>query len=240
MLTLGGCTPKEHFDLLQTKHLLSNKKPAYHTHFEYYILPRDRVKVVIYKTPEEREILDAYPSLSTSIDRSGILVGPHGRIVLPLIGSVKISGMTQLVAARKIARMYRKHFKKAVVYLEVVNKRAYILGEVRRPGVLKLDRGSLTLLEAVAMAGDLTDNAVRTAILIISHTRSGKMVMRSIDLTHFDQLNSVNMLILPNDIVYVQPDKWRKTKARLNDILPMLSTVGAVISPAKNIQAMTQ
>jgi polysaccharide export outer membrane protein len=240
MLALGGCTPKENFTLLKTDHLVSNQKPSYHTHFEYYILPGDRVRVVLYKTPEEREILDTYPTLSTGINSGGILVGPHGHIVLPLIGAVKIGGLTQSAAAEKITRRYRKRFAKASVYLEVTNKRAYILGEVRRPGVLKMDRDHMTLLEAIAMAGDLTDNAVRTAILVITHTRSGKMVMRSIDLTHFDQLASMNLAIVPGDIIYVQPDKWRKTKAHLNDILPMLSSIGAFISPVKDAHTLVQ
>ena len=240
VLMLGGCTPKENFTLLKTDHLSSNRKPTYHTHFEYYILPGDRVKIVLYKTPEERDLLDTYPSLSTGANSSGILVGPHGHVVLPLIGSVKISGLTQSAAAEKIARRYRKRFPKASVYLEVTNKRAYILGEVRRPGVLKMDRDHISLLEAIAMAGDLTDNAVRTAILVITHTRSGKMNMRSIDLTHFDTLASMNLAILPGDIIYVQPDTWRKTKAHLNDLLPILSGVGAFVTPAKDIKYMTQ
>jgi polysaccharide export outer membrane protein len=240
VLMLGGCTPKENFTLLKTDHLASNRKPTYHTLFEYYILPGDRVKVVLYKTPEERELLDTYPSLSTGVNSSGILVGPHGHVVLPLIGSVKISGLTQSAAAEKIARRYRKRFPKASVYLEVTNKRAYILGEVRRPGVLKMDRDHISLLEAIAMAGDLTDNAVRTAILVITHTRSGKMVMRAIDLTRFENLASMNMTIVPGDIIYVQPDKWRKTKARLNDILPMLSGIGAFISPVKEAHTLVQ
>ena len=236
LLGISGCTPKANFDLFQSSHPVKRaKKPNYHTHFEYYILPRDRVKVVIYKTPEEVELMDQYPSLSTSVDRMGILVGPHGRITLPLIGSVKIAGMTQSAAAEKIARMYRQHFKQAVVYLEVVNKRAYILGEVRRPGVLKLDRGSITLLEAIAMSGDLTDNAVRNEILIISHGRNGKLTMRAVDLTRFDTLNERAMMVMPNDIVYVKPDKWRKTKAHLNDIIPMLSAVGSFVAPVQNV-----
>jgi polysaccharide export outer membrane protein len=148
--------------------------------------------------------------------------------------------MTQNAAAEKIARRYRKHFAKASVYLEVTNKRAYILGEVRRPGVLKMDRDRLSIFEAIAMAGDLTDNAVRTAVLVVSHTRSGKMVMRSIDLTHFDALASMDLTIIPGDIIYVQPDKWRKTKAHLNDILPALSAIGAFVSPVKDTQSLTQ
>jgi polysaccharide export outer membrane protein len=241
LLFVSGCTPKADFDLLQSARAVKRAhKPNHHTHFEYYILPRDRVKVVIYKTPEEVELMDQYPTLSTSVDRMGILVGPHGRIALPLVGSIKISGLTQTAAAAKIARLYRRTFKRATVYLEVVNKRAYILGEVRHPGVLKLDRGSLTLLEAVAMSGDLTDSAVRTEILIISHARNGKMVMRAVDLTRFDHLNDASMMILPNDIVYVKPDKWRKTKAHLNDVLPMLSAVGSFVTPVKDVRTITR
>ncbi len=61
------------------------------------------------------------------------------------------------------------------VYVEVLNKRIYVLGEVNRPGVVKLDKEKMTLFEALAFSGDLTDNAVRNNI-IIGFTYTGKRI----------------------------------------------------------------
>ena len=224
----SGCTPKANYDLFSAQQDIAAKKIT-HKVYEYRIQPHDRVKILIYKNPEETELLDSYASLSTAVNKDGILVDAHGYVLLPLIGRIKLAGKTQHIASELIARRYSKHLRNPSVYLEVMNKRAFILGEVRKKGILRLNRETMGLIEAIATAGGLTDSAVRNNILIISDNRYGKKHIRSVDLTKFDSLNSVDMLIKPNDIIYVPSDKWKKIKVNINDMLPIISTANTAI-----------
>lgn len=240
LLFLSGCSQKN-YQLLQTEqNLTASSNTAKHIRFEYYILPHDRLKISIYKNPEETELLDAYANLSTSMTSSGILVNTRGYITLPLIGKIKVSGLTQEQAADRIAAKYKRYLRKPTVYLEAINKRAYILGEVRKPGVLKLDKESMTILEAIAFSGGLTDSAVREEIIIISHSRQGKMQIRKVNLTNFDTLTRSNMMVGPNDVIYVKPDKWKNFKVTSSNIASMFSIVGAVTQPAMAIKYITE
>ncbi len=228
LFLLSGCSPKANYDLFGAQQDIAAKKIT-HKVYEYHIQPHDRVKILIYKNPEETELLDSYASLSTAINKDGILVDAHGYVLLPLIGRIKLAGKTQHVASELIAQRYSKYLRNPSVYLEVMDKRAFILGEVQKKGILRLNRETMGLIEAIAIAGGMTDSAVRTNILIISDNRYGKKKIRSVDLTKFDSLNSIDMLIKPNDIIYVPSDKWRKIKANMNDILPIISTANTAI-----------
>lgn len=239
LFLVSGCTQKN-YQLLRTEQNITTHSQTKQMKFEYYILPHDRLKISIYKNPEESELIGAYSNLSTNMTSNGILVNAYGKISLPLIGRVKVSGLTQEQASSKIAKRYEKYLRRPTVYLEAVNKRAYILGEVKKPGVLKLDKEQMTLLEAIAFSEGLTNSAVREEIVIIHHDRSGKMQMRKINLTNFDTLSRENMTIVANDVIYIKPDKWKNFSVSSKNISSMLSIVGVVAQPAMAIKYLAE
>jgi len=107
--------------------------------FEYKIRPHDRVSISTYRHPE----------LSTSTNQvggnslgQGILVNSNGIIRLPLIDDVKIAGLTQPQAQR-----LREYLNHPSVQIEVMNKRAFVLGEVNHPGPVELRNEQIPLLQ---------------------------------------------------------------------------------------------
>ena len=76
----------------------------------------------------------------------------------------------------------------------------------------------MTLFEAIAFAGDLTDDAVRNEIIILSNSHTKGMQMRKVDLTNFDTMKYASLMLRPNDIVYVQPNNWKEFKVASDDI----------------------
>ncbi|MGC9350984.1 MAG: polysaccharide biosynthesis/export family protein, partial [Sulfurovum sp.] len=194
LLFINGCSEKSNYTLMQTKNAES-KKPSKVTSqsIEYRILPQDRLNVILYKNPEQTSAV-ALQDLGQKMNSEGILVNAAGYITMPLIGKIKVAGLTQTQAADRITEAYKTYLRTPSVYLEVMNKRIYVLGEVKNPGVVKLDKEKMTLFEALAFAGDLEDSAVRDNIIIVSNDPQNGLVMRSVDLTDFDGMNYAELM----------------------------------------------
>ncbi len=219
---LQGCTQQINYKLLQSKKNITTQKVLPNRYIEYKILPQDRLSINILK----------YPNISPIAQNSrGVLVNNLGNIYLPLIGKLKVKGLTQSSVARLLEKKYKKYLKNPTLYLEVINKRCYILGEIEKAGVIKMDGDRLTILEAIAYAGDLTDNAIRDNIIVISHNIKNKVTIRKIDLTNFDTLYSSNIIIKPNDIIYVQPNGWKEYKVNANNLVAPFANISAILAP---------
>lgn len=131
-------------------------------------------------------------------------INPNGKINFPLIGEIKAAGLTEAELENKIAKDLQSHIKKpqvSVTLLEVHSFRVYVLGEVIRSGQF-LVKGSLTAVQAIAMAGGFTPFASKSDIIIVNQQDHRKV--------HFDfkdfvkQNNSQQDLFLhPGDTVIV-------------------------------------
>ncbi len=222
-LVNSGCASKK-YELMQTQMPVEAEpaqKNAY-VNFEYRIQPHDRLSIVAYKYPEITPM---------EMNQKGILVDSNGDVNLPLVHRVHLAGLTQSQATRKLERLYKKYLRDPSFNVEVLNKRAYILGEVNKPGVIPLDRDRLTLLEAIAYAGDLKDDAVRDNIIILSRGLDGRLKMRKVDLTNFDKMQASNMLIKPNDIIYIQPDTWKKIRVNTQNLSTIVNAISSAATP---------
>ncbi len=228
LVILTGCSNDSNYKLLQTEHMVENQKITNRS-IEYRILPQDRLEVVLYKDPNQENMATS-GELGQKMTSKGILVDTSGNIILPLIGKVHVAGLTQTQAADKITRLYKKYLNTPSVYLEVLNKRILVLGEVNKPGVIELDKEKMTLFEALAHAGDLKDSAVRDNVIILSNDTHG-MHIRRVDLTHFDTMTYASLMLRPNDIVYVQPDNWKEFKVASNNFTAPFETIAKIASP---------
>ena len=234
LFLLNGCVSNEHYTLLQTKKENTQTVKVTDRSIEYRILPQDRLEVSLYKDPAQSSDLGMSPSggeLGQTMNKNGILVNAAGYISLPLIGKTKVAGLTQSQAANRITAGYKKYLNTPTVYVEVLNKRIFVLGEVKKPGVVKLDKEKMTLFEALATAGDLTDSAVRNEIMILSNNGKKGMQLRKINLTNFDKMNYASLMLRPNDIVYVQPNKWKQFKVAASDLTSPFSFIAMIAAP---------
>lgn len=224
LMLLNGCTGTTDYQLLQTdKETTSKSVTVSDRSIEYRILPQDRLEVALYKDPQQGQ--QATGALGQSMAQNGILVNASGYVPLPLIGNIKVAGLTQTQAANLITQHYKKYLNTPTVYVEVLNKRLFVLGEVRSPGVVKIDKEKMTLFEALANSGDLTDSAVRNEIVILSNIPGKGMQMRTVDLTKFDTMNYASLMLRPNDIVYVKPNSWKEFKVTSSDYLSILDPI---------------
>jgi len=237
---INGCsTSSTNYEMLQTnsqKKVNDIKTTA--ASIEYRILPQDRLQVVLYKDPNQ-ESIGGSGELGESMSKKGILVNAAGYITLPLIGKVKVAGLTQTQAADKITRMYKKYLNTPSVYLEVLNKKIFVLGEVNKPGVIPLDREKMTLFEALAQAGDVTDYARKSSIAVVSNIPGHGMQMRTVDLTDFDHMKYADLMLRPNDIVYVRPDSWKQFKVASDEFTAPFETITKIAAPFVTIKYLS-
>ena len=230
LLLLNGCAGQIDTQLLKTeKDLTQQTVKVSDRSIEYRILPQDRLEIALYKDPQQGE--GAEGALGQSMSSNGILVNASGYVPLPLIGKVKVGGLTQTQAADHITKRYKKYLNTPSVYVEVLNKRIFVLGEVKSPGVVKIDKEKMTLFEALANSGDFTDDAVKSNVIIVSNSATKGMEMRTVDLTNFDTMKYASLMLRPNDIVYVQPSGWKEFRIASNNYLQPLDTITRLAAP---------
>ncbi len=228
----SGCNQgRSDYELLQSQNIVKSEEKKTLDKIEYKVVAQDRLSVVIYQ----------YPELTpTKMNEKGILVDSQGYISLPLIHRVKIAGYTQSDAARMLETKYRKYLIDPSLNIEVMNKRAYILGEVKKPGVIRLENETMSVIHAVASAGGLTDAAQRDKVYIITHDGKKNMSMRRIDLTSFNSLQASNLLIKPNDIIYIQPNKWKAFRVASDDFSSPFETVAKIAAPFVTLKYLSE
>ena len=238
-LLLNGCAG-QNYKLAQTEQVnTAETKKLSDRSIEYRILPQDRLEVSLYKDPAQGSTSVTTNELGQSMNEKGILVDARGYIMLPLVGKIKVSGLSQSEAANRITGQYKKYLNTPSVYVEVLNKRIYVLGEVNKPGVVALDREKMTLFEAIAFSGDLTDDAVRDSIVILSNDSQSGMQMRRVDLTNFDTMKYASLMLRPNDIVYIQPNGWKEFRVASDNFTSPFETITKIAAPFVAIKYLT-
>ncbi len=210
----------------------------------YFNIPApDSVKLVVPVRPDMRiyskDIInvfvytdnpDALPGIGSRLeDRSmdnrppyerGFTVEDNGDLILPLIGPVKVVGLTLDSARRVIAQKYGAYITNPVVQLKKLNFKITVLGEVKNPGMYFISYESLTLLEGLATAGDIGLYGSRTDVKII-RTINGKQEEHVIDMTNEDALYARQFFLMQDDVIYVRQLKNK----RWQNITPQISVI---------------
>lgn len=159
---------------------------------------------------------------------NGYLIDNNGEINLPLIGKIKVEGLTRNELVKNLEQKLTQYIKTPIVYVQIQNYRVTILGEVRNPGTYTIPNEKISLLELLGIAGDLTIYGVRKNILIIREENNIKKEYR-IDLTNKDLLSSNEFYLQQNDVVYIEPNR-----SKINSSL-VSTTAGVFISIASLI-----
>ena len=228
LLLFNACSFKEDYVLFNKSETVKNLTSTTlhkNVQFEYKILPHDRISLMVYQHPD---LSTTTPTMATQ--DKGILVDNNGIVSLALLEDVKISGLTQKEAAEKIERGYDEYLNYSKVRVDVLNKRAYVIGEVKRPGEFPLENEQLTLLQAIAQAGDFTETANRQQILIIRSAQNGAETIM-IDLTDVNSITHANLMIKPNDIVYITPTSMKAINTNIASMSPIFGLIANILSP---------
>lgn len=150
-------------------------------------------------------------------------VDSRGDINFPVVGKIHIAGLTREEVARKIVSVLTKRnlVKDPIVTVEFANTQIAVMGEVASPGRYNFNEDHITIIDALAMAGDLTVNGVRDNVLVMRKTEEGKQDAYRVDLTNAALLSSSPVYYLQqDDVIYVEPNDKKKRETTPNGNTP--------------------
>ncbi|HKG05827.1 MAG TPA: polysaccharide biosynthesis/export family protein [Pedobacter sp.] len=139
---------------------------------------------------------------------SGYLVNEKGEIRVPVMGPVKVTGLTVSQAEAKIQKGLTPFLKNPDVVIRIKNFKISVLGDVAKPNVYPVLGEKISVTEALSMAGDLNITAKRKNILLVREV-DGKRAYVPLDITSPDFFRSPYYYMKNNDILYVEPDKTK-------------------------------
>jgi len=140
------------------------------------------------------------------------LVDIEGNIDYPVLGKVKLLGLTVEEAKILFKEKLSDYLKDPIVNIRILNFRISIIGEVMSPGRYDVSGERITILEALALAGDLTIKGKRENILVVRDFNGTKTYTR-VDLTNKELFNSPVYYLTQNDVVYIEPNNSARSSA---------------------------
>lgn len=144
------------------------------------------------------------------------LVNNSGEVVIPNVGVVKLGGLTLAEAENLILDKIKGDFStQPIVTVRFADFKISVLGEVTAPGTYSVKNGKVNVLQALALARDMTIYGMRDNVKLIRENENGKKEIIELNLNDASILNSPYYYLCQNDVLYVTPNK---SKAKNSDI----------------------
>ena len=223
---------------------------------EIRIKPLDRLIVVVNSKDPELAVpfnsSTAMSSLSGSTTSTNSIeslqtrtVDEQGCIVMPILGTIHCEGLTRNELARLIADKIIEggYINDPSVNVQFSDMKFSVIGEVAHPGSFEIDRDRISILDALAMAGDMTVYGMRNEV-IVAREADGKRTIEVLDLTSKDVFSSPAFYLQQNDVVYVKPNKYKAQSAEISQnrsfYLSLVSTAISVITLTVSIISLAK
>lgn len=192
-----------------------------------FVSALDKEAVVPYNLPTVVFSAPGSTQVQTTPTLQCYLVDDAGDIELPVLGKLHVAGMKRTEIEKLIENKLSTQVLDPMVHVNLVGATISVLGEVNRPGKVAFGNGRLTILDAIAAAGDLTVYGRRDDVLVTREI-DGKIQMARLNLRNADIYSSPYFYLQQNDVVYVSPNKIRAiTSANAGLWLSMVSTVAS-------------
>lgn len=189
--------------------------PAYnetHRYEEYRLRVGDKLYVKVYSTHEETNKILNSPYVQSNIsginaensrmDLYSYQIQDNGCILFPMVGNVKVGGMTVREATEVLEKAIEPVYKFSSVELKILGRYFSVIGG-KRTGFYPIQKEKINIFQALAMAGDVELYGDRSKVRIVRETEHGTEV-RTFDLRSKDILDSEYYYVEPNDVIYIQ------------------------------------
>jgi polysaccharide export outer membrane protein len=137
---------------------------------------------------------------------TGFLVDKAGNVEIPILGVMKLAGLTTTEAKELIRKRASEFYKDPTIQVRFANYKITVLGEVTRPSTYTLPNEKVTILDAISLAGDLTIYGKRENVLLMRDNGDKKEVVR-LNLNSSQTITSPYYYLKQNDVIYVEPSK---------------------------------
>ena len=189
--------------------------------YDARIMPKDVLTITVSTTNPEAAVpfnitVPTNQTVSTRMTSTSqpmlqnYIVDNDGDIMFPIVGRMHLGGLTKGEAESLIHNSisaYMADTENPIVTVRMVNYKISVLGEVNRPGMFTVANEKITILEALAQAGDLTIYGVRDKVKLIREDYTGKKDIYVLNLNDANIINSPYYYLQQNDVIYVEPNK---------------------------------
>ncbi len=196
------------------------------------IKPHDRLSVIVssqnpelaapFNTSSSYNSLSFNPLNISSANGSQSLqirtVDENGMLEVPIIGKIECTGKTRKELADEIAKRIIDggYISDAIVNIQFADMKFFVLGEVARPGQFDITRDKITVLEALAMAGDMTIYGNRSNVAVIRRNANKSYDVFELNFLEGKQMSSPAFYLQQGDVVYVQPNRYKAATSEIN------------------------
>ena len=216
-------TPKDYnYDRLQDSLSRLDYKIAPNDALSYRVFTNDGFKLIDIATTASNMLY--FPTIESRIETDGTAK-------LPLIGTIKLAGLTIIEAEKLLEDKYAEYYVKPFVNLRITNKRIIIFpGSSGNAKVLPITNNNTTVMEAVAMAGGIAEDGKAYKIKLIRNTPGTEPKVFLMDLSKISGLAAANTQVQAYDIIYVEP-RYRPVRTISSEIAPILTllTTGIIL-----------
>lgn len=197
-------------------------------HAGIVIQPKDMLSIIVSSRNPELSVMFNLPVVTYQAGSeivssgyqklTGYVVDNDGFIDFPVLGRLKVSGMTRWELSETIKDRLLEDglLSDAVVTVEFMNFKVSVIGEVNAPGTYTIEGDKVTVLQAISLARDLTIFGMRENVTVIRE-REGKRTMYEINLCDVSMFDSPAYFLQQNDVVYVQPSEIKARQSTTDD-----------------------
>ena len=214
------------------------------TLFDARIMPKDLLSIAVSGSQPELAVpfnLIVPTTMTTQITTTmtaqpslqSYLVDNNGEVEFPVLGILKLGGLTKGDAELMIKERLKDYFDDPIVNVRLINYKISVIGEVNSPSIFTVANEKVNVFEALAMAKDLTIYGMRENVKLIREDISGKKEIVRLNLNDANIVFSPYYYLQQNDIIYVTPNKTKAQNSGISTSTTIWLTVtGTLVSVA--------
>ena len=239
-LVLGSCGSVKDIPYFQNAESTNLANSAYL--YDARIMPKDQLTITVSTINDEAAVPFnmTVPTPYTTNSRSTYsqamlqtyLVDNNGKINFPIVGELTVGGLTKSEAENLIQQKiqpYINESEKPIVTVRMVGYQISVIGEVTRPGTFTVSREKITVLEALAQAGDLTIYGQRKNVQLIREDSKGQKSIHILDLTDANLINSPYYYMQQNDVINVTPNKVKAQNSSVGSMTTLWFSATSIL-----------
>lgn len=245
-MTLGSCGSSKQIAYFQNADSLSYA--ASKGLFDAKIMPKDLLTITV-STTDPKAATPFNLSVTNTLNATGYLstgagslqtylVDNDGFINFPVVGQLKVGGMTKRQCENYIRDKilpYMSTTENPIVTVKMASFKVTVAGEVKAPGVFNVDQEKISVIEALARAGDLTIYGKRGNVLLIREDATGEKSVHRLNLNDANLINSPYYYLQQNDYLYVEPNSVQAKNSAIGSSTTIWISVVSILTSVASL-----
>ena len=234
MLTITSCVSKKEIVYFQNDEINQSLE---NNNYKIIFKPNDLVQITVSAVDVEAVKPFNLPAVTYATTTNSVigtpqqqsyLVDNEGYIEFPLLGKIKLGGLTRIEAISMLkGKLDPDYIKNPTINIKISNFSITVLGDVKTPGKFTIPNERVSVIDAIGLAGDLNISGIRN--IEVKREENNKVVTYNLDLRSNKVFTSPAYYLQQNDIVYVKPNKARSQSASYNQNTGLFISLGSII-----------